>query len=260
MINEVPKVNYAEMLNNMIEKSKLSLRQITKRCADLDLSITPSYISQLKNGKLPPPTPEVSMILAKACDSKEQSKLIFQGYLEKAPDVIREYMFASSQLNKIMLETLCKSQDEQPMSENALAHLREMDILTTIEMSSKYVKEGSVDIVKDLVKKITVDSGDIARENNGEVLTTFLSDNSMAPSVPMHSFVYIVTTRVELLKDRDIVAFYPGNRKTLTLRRIFFVRDKILLIPDEKNSEILIIDSFDEIDYIGKLTSYKVDL
>ena len=253
-------MNYAQMLTNMIDKSKLSLRQITKRCAELELSITPSYISQLKNGKLPPPTPEVSMILAKACDSKEQSKLIFQGYLEKAPDVIKEYMFASSQLNKIMLETLCKSQDEEPISEEALAHLREMDILATIEMSSKYVKDGSVEIVKDLVKQITIESGGIAKENNGEVLTAFLGDNAMSPSVPIHSFLYIITTRRELLKDRDIVAFYPGSRKILTLRRVFFVRDKILLIPDDRNSEILIIDSFDEIDYVGKVTSYKVDL
>ena len=251
-------MNYAGMLSGMIDKSKLSLRQITKRCADLELSITPSYISQLKNGKLPPPTPEVSMILAKACDSKEQSKLIFQGYLEKAPDVIREYMFASSQLNKIMLESLCKTQDGA-ISENAIAYLKEMDVLTTIEMSSKYVREGSVDIVKDLVKKITVESGGVARED-GEVLTAFLGDGSMAPAIPIHSFIYIITTRSDLLKDRDIIAFYPGNRKILTLRRVFFVQGRILLIPDDKNSEMLIIESFNEIDYVGKVTSYKVDL
>lgn len=251
-------MNYAKMLSNMIEKSRLSLRQITKRCADLGLTITPSYISQLKNGKLPPPTPEVSMILAKACDSKEQSRLIFQGYLEKAPDVIKEYMFASSQLNKIMLESLYKSQ-ETPVSEEAIAYLKELDILTTIEMSSKYVKDGSVEIVEDLVKKITVESGGIARED-GEVLTMFLGDHSMTPTIPMHSFLYVITTRTDLLKDRDIVAFYPGNRKILTLRRVFFVKDKILLIPDDKNSEILIVNSFDEIDYIGKVTSYKVDI
>jgi len=253
-------MNYAEMLSNMIDKSRLSLRQITKRCAELDLSITPSYISQLKNGKLPPPSPEVSMVLAKACDSKEQSKLIFQGYLEKAPDVIKEYMFASSQLNKIMLETLCKSQDEQPLSEEAITHLREMDILTSIEMSSKYVKEGSVDIVKDLVKKITIESGGVAKEHDGEVVNAFLGDNAMAPSIPMHSFLFIIGTRTDLLKDRDIIAFYPGNKKILTIRRVFFVRGKILLIPDDRNSEILTFDSFDDFDYIGKVVSYKVDL
>lgn len=48
-------MSYSEMLSQIIEESELSLRQISKRCADLDLNITPSYISQLKNGKLPPP-------------------------------------------------------------------------------------------------------------------------------------------------------------------------------------------------------------
>jgi len=252
-------MNYAGMLSKMIDKSKLSLRQITKRCADLELSITPSYISQLKNGKLPPPSPEVSMILARACDSKEQSKLIFQGYLEKAPDVIKEYMFASSQLNKIMLESLCKSQDVS-VSDDAISYLKELDILTTIELSSKYVKEGNVEIVEDLVKTITVESGGFARESTGELVTKFLVDGSMTPTIPMHSFLYIISTRTELLKDRDIVAFYPANSKSLTLRRVFFVKDKILLIPDDRNAEIYIIDSFDEIDYVGKVTSFKVDL
>ena len=253
-------MNYAEMLSNMIDRSRLSLRQITRRCAELDLSITPSYISQLKNGKLPPPSPEVSMILAKACDSKEQSKLIFQGYLEKAPDVIKEYMLASSQLNKIMLESLCKTQNEEPISDVALAHLKEMDILATIEMSSKYVKEGSVEVVKDLVKKITMESGGVVRDNDTEIFTAFLGDNSMAPLIPMHSFLYIITTKPELLKNRDIVAFYPSNKKILTVRRVFFANDKILLIPEDRITEIIIFDSFDEIDYVGKVTSYKIDL
>ena len=250
---------YAEMLSIIIEKSKLSLRQITKRCSDLGLGITPSYISQLKNGKLPPPSPEVSMILAKACGSKDQSKLIFQGYLEKAPDVIKEYMLASSQLNKIMLETLCKSQNET-VSDEALAYLKELDILTTIEISSEYVKEGSVAVVKDLVKKITVESGGVAKESGSDIMTAFLGDNSMTPLIPIHSFLYIIKTRIDLLKDRDIIAFYPGNRKILTLRRVFYEREKILLIPDDRNTQIVIIDSFEEIDYIGKLTSYKIDL
>lgn len=252
-------MNYAEMLGAIIEKSELSLRQITKRCAELDLSITPSYISQLKNGKLPPPSPDVSMILAKACGSKEESKLIFQGYLEKAPDVIKEYMLASSQLNKVMLETLCKSQGES-IAEEAISYLKEMDILSSIELAGKYVRNGNVEIIQDMVKEITVASGGITKDQNSEIMTMFLGDSSMSPAIPMHSFLYVISTRIDLLKDRDIIAFYPGNRKIPTLRRVFFVQDRILLIPDDKNSEILVIDSFDEINYIGKLTAYKVDL
>ena len=41
-------MTYAEMLSDIIKKSELSLRQIAKRCEDLNLKIAPSYISQLK--------------------------------------------------------------------------------------------------------------------------------------------------------------------------------------------------------------------
>lgn len=252
-------MNYSEMLENIISESNLSLRQIAKRCAEYELSITPSYISQLKNGKLPPPTPEVSMILAKACNSKEESKLIFQGYLEKAPEVIKEYMFASSQLNKIMLESLCKIDGNTQINEQSMNHLQEMDVLTTIEMTSKYIKDGVVEYRPDLAKEITLASGGIIADK-GDITTMILGDTSMSPTIPIHSFIYIFPTKTDLLKERDIIVMYPMGKKQATLRRIFICRDKILLIPDDKSLEVFIIDSFDEINYLGKVISYRVDL
>ena len=124
----------------------------------------------------------------------------------------------------------------------------------------QYVKDGNVEVLDDLVKTITVESGGFAKESSGELVTVFLGDNAMSPTIPMHSFLYIITTRTDLLKDRDIIAFYPGNRKILSLRRIFFVGEKILLVPEDRNAQIFIIDSFSEIDYVGKVTSYKVDV
>ena len=65
---------------------------------------------------------------------------------------------------------------------------------------------------------------------------------------------------MELLKERDIIAFYPNNRKQATLRKIFYSNDKILLVPEDKGYQIYIIKNFEEIDYIGKVVSYKVDV
>ncbi len=252
-------MNYAEMLDSIITKSELSLRQIAKRCAELELSITPSYISQLRNGKLPPPTAEVSMILAQACNSKEESKLIFQGYLEKAPDVIKEYMLASSQLNKVMLESLCKVDGNTKVDDSAIEYLRSLDILSTIEMSSKYISEGTIEFRPDFAKEITIASGGIANEK-GDITTMILGDNSMAPTIPIHSFIYILPTKTELLKARDIIAFYPLGKRQAILRRVFFSKGKILLIPDDRSSEVYMIDSFEELSYLGKIISFRVDL
>lgn len=253
-------MNYADMLDAIIAESELSLRQISKLCTQFDISITPSYISQLKNGKLPPPSPEVSLALAKVCSSKNQSQLVFQGYMEKAPDVIKEYMLASSQLNRIMLESLCKV-DNSALSQEALDYLRNMDILSTLEMSSKYVSPDNTKSSSDLIREITLSSGGVSKvQAQGDMINFFLGDTSMNPTIPVHSYMYILPTKLELLKERDIIAFYPNNRKQATLRRIFHSNDKILLIPEDKAYQIYIVDSFEDIDYLGKVVSYKVDL
>ena len=250
-------MTYAEMLDGIIEQSELSLRQISKRCAELDLTITPSYISQLKNGKLPPPSAEVSMVIAKACNSKEESRLIFQGYIEKAPDVIKEYMVASSELNKVMLEALYRQEGNQAMAEEARKYLKEMDILSTLQLSSQYVKDGKIEFNPELAKDLTLASGGMAKDEN--MITMFLGDAAMEPTIPIHSFLYIMPTKPELLKSRDIILFNVYGKKQPLIRRLYQERDQILLIPDDRSSEIFTIHSLDEIEYIGKLVSYRVD-
>ena len=250
-------MTYAEMLDGIIEQSELSLRQISKRCAELDLTITPSYISQLKNGKLPPPSAEVSMVIAKACNSKEESRLIFQGYIEKAPDVIKEYMVASSELNKVMLEALYRQEGNQAMAEEARKYLKEMDILSTLQLSSQYVKDGKIEFNPELAKELTLASGGMAKDEN--MITMFLGDAAMEPTIPIHSFLYIMPTKPELLKSRDIILFNVYGKKQPLIRRLYQERDQILLIPDDRSSEIFTIHSLDEIEYIGKLVSYRVD-
>jgi len=251
---------YAEMLDAIISESELSLRQISKLCTQFDISITPSYISQLKNGKLPPPSPEVSLALAKVCNSKNQSQLVFQGYMEKAPEVIKEYMLASSQLNRIMLESLCKT-EENAISQESLDYLRDMDILSTLEMSSRYISPDNHLNSSDLIREITLTSGGVSKvQAQGDMINFFLGDTSMSPTIPIHSYIYALPTKLELLKERDVIALYPNNRKQATLRKIFFSNDKILLIPEDKTFQIYIINSFEEIEYLGKVVSYKVDL
>jgi hypothetical protein len=253
-------MSYAEMLDEIISESELSLRQISRMCTQFDISITPSYISQLKNGKLPPPSPEVSLALAKVCNSKNQSQLVFQGYMEKAPDVIKEYMLASSQLNKIMLETLCKAENSA-LSKESIDYLRNMDNLSALEMSSKYISPENQLSPADLIREITLSSGGVSKvQAQGDMVNFFLGDTSMSPTIPVHSYLYILPTKLELLKERDIIAFYPGNRKQATLRRIFYSGGKILLIPEDKTFQIFMIDSFEDIEYLGKVVSYKVDL
>lgn len=252
-------MSYATMLETIIKTSELSLRQIARRCSDIDIKITPSYISQLKNGKLPPPSEDISLALAKVCGSKSQSHLVFQGYMEKAPNLVREYMLASSALNKIMLESLCKTSGE--VTPEFKKYIENLDVLSALEMSSKFIGANDKSKGYDLVREISLTTGSVVKaDDRSDIINFFIPDSSMSPLIPVHSFVYILPTRKDLLKDRDIVGFYPPNSKAITLRRIFTAHGKLILIPEDKSHQLYLFNNLAEINYVGKVVSYKVDL
>ncbi len=253
-------MTYAKMLNKIIADSELSLRQIAKRCKDLNLSITPSYISQLKNGKLPPPTEEVSLVLSKACESNLQAELVFLGYMEKAPSLVKEYMLASSTVNKALLSSLCKASG-QDFTKEMDAYIRDLDVLAALNMSSDFISMDNPEGSADLVKEIMLSAGmPTEADTKGNVINFFQADNSMQPLIPAHALIYAMPTRTDLLKDRDIIAFYPSSYNIAALRRTFFTKDQVLLIPEDKNHEIYTANDMESIRYIGKVVSFKVDL
>lgn len=233
-------MDYYQLLNKAIAESGFSLRQIAKRCSDEGVAITPSYISQLKNGKLPPPSWEVTSALAKALHTKDESRLIFQGYFEKAPEVIKEYMLASSELNKILLEALCKSTGDTELTRKANEFLAQLDILSNVKTPSKYIQDDKFIIPK----------------KSEEELTYRISEDDMEPLLPKGSMLILSDTSLSLLKNKDIIVFKSGI-KTL-VRRLFITEEDILLIPENKDRELIRIYGFDEIDFIGKLVSYQV--
>jgi len=253
-------MTYAEMLDSMIQKSELSLRQISNRCQALNLTITPSYISQLKNGKLPPPSEEVSMTLAKACGSDKQAHLVFQGYMEKAPRLMKEYMLAASTLNKAMMESLFKASGQE-FTKESQDYIKSLDILAALELSSQFVNLDDPQKAADLVREITLEAGGVTKaDTQGDMINLFLGDGAMSPLIPAHAYVYIMPTKLELLKNRDIIAFYPDNRKIPALRWVLFINDQVFLLPEDKSYQAYCYQDLSEINYIGKVVSYKVDL
>lgn len=252
-------MTYSEMLDSIITDSKLSLRQLALKCENLGLSITPSYISQLKNSKLPPPNPEVSITIAKACGSRLQAALVFLGYMEKAPDIIKDYMHTSTELYKLMLENLCDGQTKVPLTPEAREFISRLDVISAFELTSNYLNEGKFDLTKELAEEMILVSGGAVKTNN-DMITAFINDTSMSPTIPMHSMVYIMPTKASFIKEKDIVAIYPSGRKMITLRRVFFLKDQVLLIPEDNSHDIISAASIEKIDYLGKVISYKIDL
>jgi hypothetical protein len=83
-------MNYTELLSNYIEKSRLSHREISRRCKELGKSVSQAYISQLVRGDVPPASDEVNEVIAKVIDANID-ELYIASYLEKMPDNIRNF-------------------------------------------------------------------------------------------------------------------------------------------------------------------------
>ncbi len=252
-------MTYAEMLSSIIPESRMSLRQIAAKCGDLGQSITPSYISQLKNNKLPAPHPDVSLAIAKACGSRLHAALVFLGYMEKAPEIIRDYMNNATRLYRLVLENLSDGQSKVPLTPEAREFISRLDIITAYELASAYLDQGQFTPSAELAEELVLISGGAVKASH-DAIHLFINDSSMAPTIPAHSMLTIMPTKLSLLKEKDIIALYPFGRKMVTLRRVFFMKNQVLLIPEDTVHEIISVDSLEQIDYVGKVMSYRVDL
>ncbi|MFA5527344.1 MAG: S24 family peptidase [Peptostreptococcales bacterium] len=251
-------MNYANILDQMISDSGLSLRNITKRCKELDCNITPSYISQLKNGKLSPPSEDVSTKLSIVCGEKNPTKLVFQGYLEKAPEMVRKYIFTSSFLLKDILENML--QDSSDFTDKYGGFLNNLDIISTLDLSAKYLESIKENNFNKFMDELDSLSGNIRKESTqGDSSFFFIRDTAMEPIISINAHIKIVPTNRNLLKNRDIVAFHLENSKMPLVRRYYKENGVILLIPENKDSEIYVCKSDDEFYYLGKVISFKMN-
>ncbi|WPS85655.1 S24 family peptidase (plasmid) [Brevibacillus halotolerans] len=81
-------MTYAKLLSSYIEKSGLSLSQISTLLKERDFSTDKGYISKLQNGKVPPAGEDLSRALAEVTGN-DSEKLVMEGYVEKAPIEVR---------------------------------------------------------------------------------------------------------------------------------------------------------------------------
>ena len=84
-------MGYARLLDSYINQSRYTLSEISEKCKLKGIDISASYISKLRTGKKPPPSEELSRVLAEVLECDPET-LIIEGYKEKAPHEIRKYI------------------------------------------------------------------------------------------------------------------------------------------------------------------------
>jgi transcriptional regulator with XRE-family HTH domain len=73
---KVLSANYSSLLSDLIDKSGLPLIEISNQAETLGQKITPSYLSKLKNGKMPPPSYKISIVLAQVLNVEPELLIV----------------------------------------------------------------------------------------------------------------------------------------------------------------------------------------
>lgn len=61
--------DYSRVLTSKIKKSGMSLSEISRKASELGTPITVSYLSKLKNDRMPAPSPKISVVIARALNA-----------------------------------------------------------------------------------------------------------------------------------------------------------------------------------------------
>lgn len=215
-------MSYSEMLSMMIERSGLTLKNIAEKCNELGVKIDQSYISKLKTGKLPPASDEVNEAIAKVCDYTMTEELLYEAYLEKAPDYIRAFI---KNLIKTTREIIITSY-RNDLSEKEYAMLEvHYNRLSDLEFS-KHLSQHTYNSGVNIGLPNEAGFGEIKKNDSSSPSEYILEmeDDSMEPTIPKGSIIRC--DKKAKVKTGDIVvAVSTYDRSEGFIRRYYPMDD-----------------------------------
>ncbi len=198
---------FKDYISEAIEQSGLSLRNIVDELEKLDVKATPSYISQLRNGKAKPPSETMSRALSSVLKIPEE-QLFLEGYLETAPDIILQFV-------------------------NDVYYRSSASILDVENKRSPLLS----DFILNYVNK--------SIDNNSDSL--ILTSDCMLPNIKNGSIIQIdslpnldANKVVEDLKQGDIVVVFDQYEESVNIGRVRRSNSRIAIVPD--NPEFMVTE------------------
>ncbi|MDP2856817.1 MAG: S24 family peptidase [Bacillota bacterium] len=224
-------MSYARMLKDMIDKSNLTLREIADRCRSRGVPLDPSYISKVQSGRQAPPSEEISRALAQACGG-DADDLVFEGYTDRAPQVIKDFLASMAGLLKVAFEAMAQGN----VPEEALALARKQ----MSEMTPYRILKSIIPILK--LERDPSD-GSLCSPGPGPMRFSYpdtqppdivlpMPDDSMEPLIPKGAALRLQA--VPDYRDGDIVIAKHGT-DDYTVRRYLSMADQIALLPMNPN-------------------------
>ncbi len=257
---------YTKLLNDVIDKSGFTLKEIAEKCTSNGVKVTTSYISTLKNDtNNRAPSDEMSRAIARACNCKEEGILVLEAYIDNAPpefkgvlEFLKRILMSSmigvfeNEIDNDSFENILKMADSMPLSSLLiqLSKTTEESIQKTFGMfnMSSTIKDGFNDI------KIQAD----LKEAQGFPVL----DNSMYPIMPENSKAVIEYKTIQDFNNGDIIAFSRKNEAELIYRKVVFLDEehkRVAVFPINTEYETQTFDCKD-INILGKVKQVITNL
>jgi repressor LexA len=134
--------NYSSLLSNLIDKTGLSLTDIVLRAEKHGQKITTSYLSKLKNGKMPPPSFKISIALALSLEIEPQ--LLLSAGIKDNTEVNKEEL-------KKALQELYPEMDDKDVVKTASKIIKSPEKVAFTEAEQNVIQERdlSLEALKD---------------------------------------------------------------------------------------------------------------
>jgi len=226
-------MSYKKILESAIKNSGCSKAEIARRCTEIEVPITKSYLCKLVSGKTAPPAPEKSRAIAKVCGIDEDL-LVIEGFLETAPKEITSAL----QNLKFIVYSLTQNLGRDRLDSEKFESLRKDLNNQPIALFIKFLMTFE-DTTIEKINNIKLSDNQISVTFN-EPLSFLIEDDSMEPIIPKDSKV--TYQEISSFKNGELYLVKVPNNDNLLVRKVLKENGKILLIPINNNFEIKILD------------------
>lgn len=233
-------MGYYESLAKMIEKSGFTLKELSDHCKELGVKVAPSYISKLQTRKQAPASDEINIAIAKVCNA-DTIDFLYESFVEKAPDHIKELHVKLSDWFKNLLKTITEINFPKDMTPLII---EEQDKLSNYNLMIHCIENCDPQIL-------------LTPMSNEEVLSYefVMTDDSMEPLIPEGSALSV--KEVTSVQDGDVIVGVFEN--SIIVRRFFSIKDTALLIAEKLNIQPIKIDS-NQIKILGKVVEFSIKI
>lgn len=257
---------YTKLLNDIIDKSGLSVKEIAEKCTQNGVKVTSSYISTLKNDtNNRAPSDEVSRAIAKACNYPDEGILVLEAYIDNAPPEFEGILNFLKSTAVMTMVSVFENEVDEIQFQMFIEAIKDMPIS---ELLMQFAKADNESIEK-IFGMFNVTSTINDELNNISVRTELkeaqgfpVLDNSMFPLMQNGNKVILELKTLSEFFDGDIIAFSTKKESNIIYRKVVFIDDehtKLVTFPINTEYDTVTYSS-DDIIILGKVKQVIADL